>query len=173
MSRSVPQKRGTKSDTLRPATSLSLRAEQDHFPEIFADLDRSQPSDQQHGRNRSPECLDELSFATMFEQWPDEFTPSLRHEVHPPRPVTVDLSIAIPTHSPTFGANELPLRVRSGGLDLTQTVAGHLHAWARSRDGDWIGLISCTLETSNQRGRLNITQWCSQRAITPRSEGTP
>ncbi|MEU0541918.1 hypothetical protein ABZ319_18820 [Nocardia sp. NPDC005978] len=108
----------------------------------------------------------------MFEHWPD-IPPSLGREITSPRPVTIDLGTAIPTHSPTFGANELSLRVRAGGLELSGRIEGHLHAWARANNGAWIGLISCTLETPNRLGKIQITQWCSQRAITPRNEGTP
>ncbi|MFE5290304.1 hypothetical protein ACFRAQ_35590 [Nocardia sp. NPDC056611] len=105
----------------------------------------------------------------MFEHWPDA-TPSLRREVTPPRPVLIDLGTAIPTHSPAFGANETPLRVRAGGLELTGQVPGYLHAWARSRDGDWIALVSLTVKTSNRQGSMEIQQWCSQRALTQRPE---
>ncbi|MFE2994057.1 hypothetical protein ACFXG4_03445 [Nocardia sp. NPDC059246] len=104
----------------------------------------------------------------MFEHWPDELVPSLRREVHPPTPVTIDLGAAIPTDGTKFGANELPLRVRAGGLELTGRVAGLLHAWARSRDGDWIALVSLTVKTSNGRGSIEIQQWCSKRALQPR-----
>ncbi|MEV6070037.1 hypothetical protein AB0L82_26125 [Nocardia sp. NPDC052001] len=104
----------------------------------------------------------------MFERWPDEFEPPLRRVVDPPTPVTVDLAAAIPTHPGNASANALPMRVRAGGLDMTGTAPGLLHGWARTRDGAWIGLVEFAIETGNRRGTLEMRQWCSQRAITPR-----
>ncbi|MFB7722321.1 hypothetical protein [Nocardia sp. NPDC056100] len=104
----------------------------------------------------------------MFEQWPADFEPPLRRVVDPPTPVTVDLAAAIPTHPANLSANKLPLKVRAGGLDVTGNAPGMLHAWVRTRDGAWIALVSFVIETANRRGKLEIRQWCSQRAISPR-----
>lgn len=104
----------------------------------------------------------------MFEDWPDRFTPPLRREVNPPQPVLVDLAKAIPiSHRGPFGRNRLPMRVTAGGLILTGQTPGRLHAWARTSDGPWLGLVEFVLVTGNQFGRLPVTQWCQQEALTP------
>ncbi|MFI6996655.1 hypothetical protein [Nocardia sp. NPDC050175] len=92
--------------------------------------------------------------------------------VDPPVAVVVDLGQAIPTRSLHFGANKLPMRVRAGGLDLSGSVPGLLHAWARATDGGWLGLITFTVTTGNRHGSLEVRQWCVQQAITPRDPGS-
>lgn len=72
----------------------------------------------------------------------------------------------MPTQPERFGANKVPMRVRAGGLDLTGTVPGLLHAWARASDGVWLGLVSFTIQTGNRRGRLGVRQWCTERALS-------
>src|SRR5689334_22781957 len=96
----------------------------------------------------------------MFEQWEDSFTPSLRRKVDPPRPVLVDLSIAIPTTQSTFRRDKLPLRVKSGGLHLAEPVPGWLYAWARASNGAWLAFVAFELVTANGQGRVQATQWC-------------
>lgn len=105
----------------------------------------------------------------MFEKWPEEFTPSLRRVVEPAMPVTVDLGQAIATRSPRFGANNVALRISSGGLRLTGTVPGVLYAWARAWDGAWLGLVEFTVQTGNGRGQLDLRQWCPEHALSPPS----
>lgn len=107
----------------------------------------------------------------MFDDWPDSFEPTARRVVDPPVAVTVDLGLAIPTAGSKFGANELPMRVRAGGLRVSGQVPGTLFAWARTSSGDWLGLAEFTISTANERGRLPMKQWCSQRALTPRTSG--
>jgi len=101
----------------------------------------------------------------MFEDWPDNFDPPSYMEVDPPSPVTVDLAAAIPTAARVFRRDQLPLRIKSGGLDLTGRIPGLLHAWARSADGTWIGLVEFVVSTGNKRGRLKMRQWCPRRAL--------
>ncbi|MFG1796671.1 hypothetical protein [Nocardia sp. NPDC049149] len=103
----------------------------------------------------------------MFDRWPDEFSPSLRRVLDPPMPVVVDLGQAIPTHRAKFGTGGVPLRVSSGGLRLTGTVPGVLYAWARAWDGVWLGLCEFTVHTGNDRGQLDMRQWCPEHSLTP------
>ncbi|WP_051183012.1 hypothetical protein [Nocardia vinacea] len=100
----------------------------------------------------------------MFEDWPEE-QPSPRRVVDPPKPVTVDLGLAIPGDGNGFGVNGVPLRVRAGGLVVSGRVPGLLRAWARTNSGGWLGLVDFTLSTSNGRGHVRVRQWCSSRAV--------
>lgn len=106
----------------------------------------------------------------MFDDWPDEFQPSMRRRVDPPTPVWVDLAAAIPTQQASFGRNQLPLRVKAGGLKLSDSVPGELHAWARADNGAWIALVAFEMLTGNQRGRVPTIQWCPASAVTTRPE---
>ncbi|MFF4027031.1 hypothetical protein ACFYY5_29700 [Nocardia elegans] len=102
----------------------------------------------------------------MFEEWPDSMQPSLRRVVDPPRPVMVDLNLAIPTQQASFGRNKLPLRVKAGGLNLFDPVPGWLFAWARVSNGEWIALVAFEMVTSNGQGRVKATQWCPAAAVS-------
>ncbi|MGV9408614.1 hypothetical protein ACWDOP_01765 [Nocardia sp. NPDC003693] len=102
----------------------------------------------------------------MFENWPEPSVgPSPRRVVQPPVPVTVDLGLAIFTDGTHFGANELPLWVRSGGLLVTGRSPGLLLAWARTSSGDWLALVELTLLTANGFGHVPTRQWCTRRAV--------
>ncbi|MGW5520026.1 hypothetical protein [Nocardia africana] len=107
----------------------------------------------------------------MFEEWPDSMQPSLRRVVDPPRPVMVDLNLAIPTRQASFGRNKLPLRVKAGGLKLSEPVEGWLYAWARVTNGEWIAFVTFEMVTGNGRGRVKAAQWCPAAALSMRSQG--
>ncbi|MCX4098350.1 hypothetical protein [Nocardia sp. alder85J] len=62
------------------------------------------------------------------------------------------------------------MRIKAGGLDLTPTVPGLLHAWVRATDGTWFGLVEVVIHTGNGRGRLRVTQLCPPEAIRPGDE---
>lgn len=109
----------------------------------------------------------------MFEGWEEEFVPSMRRELDRPRKVLVDLSVAMPTHSPAFRRDQIPMRVKIGGLNLMTTVSGELLAWVRSADGGWLGLVSFVLTTANGKGRLPVTQWCPAKALVQQDPPTP
>ncbi|MGW5452308.1 hypothetical protein [Nocardia sp. NPDC003979] len=104
--------------------------------------------------------------SSVFDSWPEQFTPPMRMVVDPPQPVTVDLAAAITTRPTHFRVDAVPLRVRQGGLRLTDTTAGLLHAWARVSDGTWLALVTFTLRTGNGQGLLHLEQWCPQHAVT-------
>ncbi|RMI27934.1 hypothetical protein [Nocardia stercoris] len=103
----------------------------------------------------------------MFEHWPDEVAPTLRREVSPPTPVVVDLALAIPSGTGSFRRDGIPLRIRSGGLNVSGRVPGLLHAWARTNTGNWLALVEFVLATANNRGRVPVRQWCSEAAVSP------
>lgn len=65
----------------------------------------------------------------MFDDWLERFTPPLRRVVDPPRAVLVDLGQAIPTHAPNgFGRNEVAMRIKAGGLNISGTVPAYCEA---------------------------------------------
>ncbi len=83
-------------------------------------------------------------------------------------PVVVDLGQAVPTLQAAFGPKQsVPLRVSSGGLRFTGNVPGLLHAWARSWNGVWLGLVEFTASTGNGRGQLAMRQWCPEHSLAP------
>lgn len=105
----------------------------------------------------------------MFEYWSDEFSESLRRVVDPPKQVLLDLSIAIGPPQGAFRKDEVSLRIKQAGLDLTEVVPGWLYAWAQCTDGSWIGLVGFAIPTSQKgKGRIETKQWCAMRAISER-----
>ncbi|WP_157122105.1 hypothetical protein [Nocardia miyunensis] len=48
------------------------------------------------------------------------------------------------------------MKVKLGGLDLTDNVPDLLHAWASVNDGSWLGLIEMVLWTNNSNGLLPV-----------------
>lgn len=86
------------------------------------------------------------------------------HVIDPPRRVIIDLGRLIMAPK-DFGGN-VSLRVRSGGLSLTGTTPGLLHAWARTSTGGWLALVSCAVTTGNRQGRVQVQQWCSEQAVS-------
>ncbi|WP_306365277.1 hypothetical protein [Nocardia sp. CC227C] len=95
---------------------------------------------------------------------------TLRRHVDPPRPVTVDISKALPSGGTRFAANSLPLRVRAEGLDLSGLHPGLLYAWARTSTGGWLGFVQVTLTTGNGREKLTLRQWFPESALSPRED---
>ncbi|WP_029923836.1 hypothetical protein [Nocardia otitidiscaviarum] len=97
-------------------------------------------------------------------------TPSIRRHVDPPRPVTVDISKALPSGGTRFAANSLPLHVRAEGLDLSGLRPGLLYAWARTTTGGWLGFVQVTITTGNGRDKLTLRQWFPESALSPRQD---
>lgn len=108
----------------------------------------------------------------MFETWPTQFDPPPHRTVDPPTPVLIRLSEAIARAPAKLGAGT-PLRIRSEGLDLDQTIPGKLHAWARVNTGEWLALLTFQVKTGNGMGYLDIQQWCPSSSITPNFDTTP
>ncbi|QIS13633.1 hypothetical protein [Nocardia arthritidis] len=102
---------------------------------------------------------------SVFEYWCEAESASFRRVVDPPRPVWVNLGVAIPTHG-AFRADAVSMRVRSDALHLAGSVPGLLYAWARCTDGSWLGLVQFSVSTRNKRGRIETRQWCSGKALT-------
>ncbi|MGN2639791.1 hypothetical protein ACWEKT_00100 [Nocardia takedensis] len=102
----------------------------------------------------------------MFEYWNDDFSSSLRRVIDPPEPVLVDLGLALPVpgHAPHTAAPTM--RVKAGGLHVTGRVPGLLYAWARTTDGNWLGLVGFAIATGNRRGRVEVRQWCVAQALS-------
>lgn len=53
------------------------------------------------------------------------------------------------------------MKVKAGGLRLTDDVPGLLHAWARVADGSWFGLVEMVLWT--KQAELHLTQHSAAR----------
>ncbi|MEU1986107.1 hypothetical protein [Nocardia sp. NPDC019395] len=103
----------------------------------------------------------------MFDSWSDEFSEPLRRALDPPIPVLVDWSVALGGEPSTgFRRDEVSMRAKTAGLDTTATVPGHLHAWARTTTGAWIGLVTTAIPTVNRGGYVRARQWCPAHALT-------
>lgn len=102
----------------------------------------------------------------MFPSWPTEFDPPPHRVVDPPAPVIVHIATAI-SAADGHPANTVPLRVRAEGLALDVQVPGKLWAWARSTTGAWIARVTFQIPTGNNRGYLEVDQWCPAAAVRP------
>ncbi|MFD8101106.1 hypothetical protein ACFV24_16320 [Nocardia fluminea] len=103
----------------------------------------------------------------MFEDWEEEFTPSLRRELDRPRKVLVDLSVAMPTHSATFRRGQIPMRVKLGGLDLMTRCRANYWLGHAAPTAAGSGLVPFTVPNGHGEGRLPVEQWCPQHALSP------
>jgi hypothetical protein len=99
-----------------------------------------------------------------------QYSPPVRMDVSPAMPVMLDLASAL-ARSPVSFSDSPPLRVLAEGLDMDSKVEGTLHAWARTRRGDWLGLCRFTVFSGNGQGHLAMQQWCPATSITPTSGG--
>jgi len=100
-------------------------------------------------------------------RWDESFpgTPSYR-EVTPAQPVTINLDQALARDNPPLRTTN-PLRVSAGGLRLSGSCPGQLHAWVRLTTGTWMGECTFTVHSGNQRAALELRHWLPASAITP------
>ncbi len=100
-------------------------------------------------------------------RWNETFprTPSYR-QVTLPRPVRINLDQALARDNPPLRTTN-PLRVSAGGLRLTGSCAGLLHAWVRLNTGTSMGECTFTVRSGNRRAALDLRQWLLAGAITP------
>jgi len=100
-------------------------------------------------------------------RWNETFprTPSYR-QVTPPQPVSINLDQALARDNPPLRTTN-PLRVTAGGLRLTGSCPGLLHAWVRLNTGTWMGECTFTVHSGNHRAALELRQWLPAGAITP------
>lgn len=68
-----------------------------------------------------------------------------------PRPVWVDLSAL-------WSAHASGPRVLGDGLDLRGDVPGLLHEWQRSATGDWIGVVTYSIDYADGRVKRHMAQ---------------
>ncbi len=80
----------------------------------------------------------------------------LFRKITPPKAVWINLAAAYPIR-PERG------RYVSGGVNLTDRVAGLLHIWAVTTSGHWVGWV--TYESPLMRG---VTGWVVAAALEPR-----
>jgi len=106
-------------------------------------------------------------FDGAFDSWPVEMRPPTRVVVDPPQPVLVDLTRAIANPDDRFRRDQVAIRVRMEGLDLSCIVHGQLHGWAQSTSGGWLAAVSMTVPTGNRKGHINIQQWCPAASVSP------
>ena len=71
--------------------------------------------------------------------------------VDPPRPVRVDVAGWLADRKPRSA--ERPIWLRTTGLD-NHPVDGLLHAWVRTTNNDWFGIVS--VELRSRRGQLRF-----------------
>ncbi|GAA0607689.1 hypothetical protein GCM10010174_26080 [Kutzneria viridogrisea] len=54
---------------------------------------------------------------------------------------------------------------------MDQTVRGHLHAWLRTRDGQWLGYVSYLMMGPTGVGALRMQHTVPADAVYPRRPG--
>lgn len=106
--------------------------------------------------------------AGMFDAWPTTFEPPTRRIVDPPRPVNVNVALAIGRSGVGRFRDTTALKVRAEGLAMDTIVEGTLFAWARTSVGDWLASVTFSIPTGNKMGRLDLhRQWVPANAVTP------
>ena len=85
--------------------------------------------------------------AGMFDAWPTTFEPPTRRIVDPPRPVNVNVALAIGRSGVGRFRDTTALKVRAEGLAMDTIVEGTLFAWARTSVGDWLACSDGTILT--------------------------
>ena len=98
-----------------------------------------------------------------LEAWPDNMGNG--RVVDPPLPVIVDLVSLFPL-GPGL-ANNQPLKICKGGLQLTGYATGELLAWARSSSGAWIACVRFVVQPVNKHGQVLMLQWVPSASIRP------
>ncbi|GAB18309.1 hypothetical protein GOEFS_051_00040 [Gordonia effusa NBRC 100432] len=100
----------------------------------------------------------------MFEGWLDHTTV---RRFTPPRPVTVDMSRALPVTIGSLGARRSPtLRVRANAMRLELHMVGRQIAWAQVFDSQWLAIVEIPVASANKVSRLTMTLWVPAAAIT-------
>lgn len=84
-----------------------------------------------------------------------------------PIPVWIDLVHALPPRR--MRMSQVPLRVRSAGIDNSATVPGELLAWHQTTTGDWWALTRFTATNRTEKAHLDLTQLVPARSVRPRS----
>jgi hypothetical protein len=81
--------------------------------------------------------------------------------------VWVDLSrlFASDVDYPYDGVSDV---VRSQGLALCQQVPGVLHAWVRTRQGGWVGMVSYEIDSGHELGVLQMRHLVPRGVVRPR-----
>ncbi|MBP2473961.1 hypothetical protein JOF53_002833 [Crossiella equi] len=99
-----------------------------------------------------------------------QLTPSLGRVYDRSRPVWVDLE-ELYRHSFTGARRSESLLVRQQGLVLSGQVPGTLHAWLRTEQGYWAGLVSYQLaaRAGAPVPALELKYLAPPRALRPRS----
>lgn len=90
-----------------------------------------------------------------------------REFVDPPRPVSIRVDKVF-HRTPHPHYRHLSIRTRLTGLQIEGRVSGHLHAWIRTTEGDWLALCEFPLSTGAGDDRLVVRQWCPSGAVSPR-----
>lgn len=93
-----------------------------------------------------------------------------------PLPVLVDPGAVMALPRRWQRANEVPLGVSSGALDLRlgeQWIPATLHRWLRIRLGFWAAEVEIPYTSRNDRLRIPLRQWVHQQAITLPPPGGP
>jgi hypothetical protein len=80
--------------------------------------------------------------------------------------VSNNLEQALARDNPSLRTTN-PLRVTAGGLQLTGSCPGLLHAWVRLNTGTWMGECTFTVRSGNHRAALDLRQWLTASVLTP------
>ncbi|NKR30070.1 hypothetical protein GS966_25730 [Rhodococcus hoagii] len=105
--------------------------------------------------------------APGIDGWVETFpeTPALRR-LKRPIPVVVDISRVLPGNAGFTRADGLPLRVRSGGIQLESSMCATLCSWLRVADGRWLAQVCVPAASVNGHSRLDLWLWVDASNVT-------
>lgn len=97
----------------------------------------------------------------MFESWRNAPDYPTLFPVN--RPVMVDTTLVLPPN--TVRRDELPLWVKSFGLQLNPQLPGIQRAWVRRSDGAWVAVVEVEAASGNGHSKMNATLWLPPTAV--------
>lgn len=93
---------------------------------------------------------------TVFEGWEAELL-GYRTLIPVDRDVMVDTTRVFPPSGTR--RDELPLWIKSGGLQLDAWLPGRQVAWLRRADGGWLAAVVVEVRSGNGKSRLRMHLW--------------
>lgn len=94
--------------------------------------------------------------------------PTVRY-LERPVPVFVDVSRVLPGNAAFTRADNFPLRVRAGGIQLEAQIPGTLSCWLRVADGRWLAQVCVPARSANGCSELDLWLWVDAAHVTPRT----
>ncbi|TCN53459.1 hypothetical protein EV641_106103 [Rhodococcus sp. SMB37] len=103
-----------------------------------------------------------------LDGWVEPFpeAPILRR-LREPVAVVVDISHVLPGSLGFARADQLPLRVRAGGVQLEAAMPADLWAWLRVADGRWLAQVYLPVRSANGLSSTDLWLWVESSYVVP------